>query len=152
MTVQGITLLREMITLLERLGDTEAFQDNDIFGLSSSGNAAVGGVAGDIKKLIAHVKQLEQLMTVSQESHADKLVELMRHHTHYLNVWSVRAPPDQGPELQTVPWMVGRHSTTVAPKGELAKRTADAPPTVQKPQPKTRGRGKGAKRAKKDGG
>jgi hypothetical protein len=92
------------------------------------------------------------MMNASQEAHAEKLSELMRHFTHYINVWSVRAPPDQGvPELQTVPWMVGRYNTTVAPKGELAKRTADAPPTVQKPQPKPRGRrGKGVKRARKD--
>lgn len=115
-------------------------------------NAASGGVGEDIKKLLAHVERLEEMMNASQEAHAEKLSELMRHFTHYLNVWSVRAPPDQGvPELQTVPWMVGRYNTTVAPKGELAKRTADAPPTVQKPQPKPRGRrGKGAKRARKD--
>jgi hypothetical protein len=137
MSVQGIALLREIRTQL-----------------SQANVLAAGGedVCLDIKKLQTHVNQLEQLMAASQEAHAEKLSELMRHYTHYINVWAVRAPPDQGlPELQTVPWMVGRYNTTVAAKGELTRRTAEAPPTVQKPQPKTRGRrGKGAKRTRKD--
>lgn len=121
MTQQGITLLREMITMLE-------------------GQERVAD-----KKLLEKVKELEQVMNTSLQEHERKLLELMRHSTHYMNVWSVCAPPNQ-PELQTVPWLVGHHNTTVAPKGELSKRTMDALPTVQKSQAKEKKKRKNNKR------
>jgi hypothetical protein len=162
-TQQGLTLLREMQAALELEfspaaaagggGGREEQEEEDALFFSPSTNAAAGGIGGDFhqsgaasrvrrRNLLDYVKQLEQAMAASQRQHEIRYAELMRLYVHYINVWSVRAPPDEGPELQTVPWHVGRFNTTVAPKGELSKRTADAPPTVQKPVPKEKGKGK----------
>jgi hypothetical protein len=132
MTTEGLALLREMATTLDASGVEGLF-------------TTTPGGSRDYKKLLEQVKHLEQLMRASQEEHARKLLELMRHSTHYINAWSVCAPPD-AKELQTVPWMVGYSNTTVAPKGELSKRTMDAPPTVQKSQGKEKGKRKNSKK------
>jgi hypothetical protein len=132
MTQQGLELLREMKSMLSDDNVSDLF-----FTTPAPGR--------DYKKLLEKVKELEEVMEASLAEHEQKLLVLMRHYTHYTNVWTVHAPPDQA-ELQTVPWMVGYHNTTVAPKGELSKRTMDAPPTVQKSQGKEKGKRKNNKK------
>lgn len=84
-------------------------------------------LATTFRQVMAIQSELKKL----QQKHEEMLYEQGRHYAENVKLFSIHAPPDK-PNLQTVPWELGKPSTTIPPKGALTRRTMDAIPTVQK--------------------